>query len=318
MSKDLPDFTEQVQLYAWNGTKLVPVLVDSKGNIVAVMKGIHNTTLKTIKTDIEGRMIGVIRDPTSNRYLAIDANGNITGVIKGEYSGTLKTIATNEQGYMLIKQLPILTFDKKGDVLFHDGFEDGLEVWEQASSGFTSKFSLSYQHKRSGGLAAKILTSVVHTGNSTLDHYMGYHKVSNTGLEVSFSFNHPHSIIKVMLSLEWGIHYYEGAIQYDQEHTKLLYLDNTNNFHDLMLNVRCPQNPGTFSTLKFVVDFLRGEYIRCMINGTPIGMSGIGMWDADPTGVGILSAQLRTDHDDTAGWEYYFDDVIITVDEPET
>jgi hypothetical protein len=100
------------------------VLLDSAGNIVAVMKGDDSGTLRSIKVDSTGQMYTLIKgsggeniavDAAGNlsalmkgiegatlRTVAVDASGNIVAVIKGDYAGTLKTLATDDDGRLLI------------------------------------------------------------------------------------------------------------------------------------------------------------------------------------------------------------------------
>jgi len=79
-------------------TDSVDVAQDAKDREMQGEKS--DTTLKTIAVDDGGRIIGVLRDPTNDRYLAIDADGNIVAVMKGDYGGVLKTVAVDEDGRM--------------------------------------------------------------------------------------------------------------------------------------------------------------------------------------------------------------------------
>lgn len=63
-----------------------------------VIKGIYNSTYKTVATDTDGNIVMILKDPTNDRYVAVDASGFLTAVMKGNDSGTLRTIAVDSDG----------------------------------------------------------------------------------------------------------------------------------------------------------------------------------------------------------------------------
>jgi len=67
-------------------------------SLARVIKGIYGTTYKTIGTDEDGNILIIIKDPTSDNYVAIDSDGYITSVMKGNDGGDLVTIAVDSEG----------------------------------------------------------------------------------------------------------------------------------------------------------------------------------------------------------------------------
>ena len=123
MARGEPDWKKGVRLYAWDGSQLVPILVDDSGQLYAVIKGTDGTQLRTLKVDSEGQIISILKGASGNNVavdsegnlstvikgnsagtlipIAVDSDGNLIAVVKGDYAGTLRTIAVDDQGRML-------------------------------------------------------------------------------------------------------------------------------------------------------------------------------------------------------------------------
>lgn len=56
MGFDKPDWYTSVILHGWDGTDHLPILVDDKGNLLALMRGSHGLGYKTIEVDDDGAM----------------------------------------------------------------------------------------------------------------------------------------------------------------------------------------------------------------------------------------------------------------------
>ncbi|GAH57865.1 unnamed protein product, partial [marine sediment metagenome] len=105
-------------VFVARSSSLSDLAVDANGFLTALMKGQESGAgLHTIATDGGGRMIGVIRDPTSDNYMAIDDEGFMQALMKGKYGAAFKTIATDSDGRMLAT---IRNFPYEDTVLYAD------------------------------------------------------------------------------------------------------------------------------------------------------------------------------------------------------
>jgi len=101
--KGAPDYTKFVKLMAWDGTNLVPVLVDENGQFYALLKGHNGTRYVPLKVDGNGRIEAVLQGGTVDTIV-----GSVTvdqsekdREIKGTDGTTLRTIAVDSQGRMI-------------------------------------------------------------------------------------------------------------------------------------------------------------------------------------------------------------------------
>ncbi|MBA7540501.1 hypothetical protein ES705_32800 [subsurface metagenome] len=272
MNKDLPDYTEQVQLYAWNGTELIPVLVDSNGNIVAV--------------------------------------------IKGDYSGILKTIAIDDKGYMLIKQLPILTVDRKGEVIFYDNFSNGIGIWSGTGSGTGGKAAIATEAFKTAGFSLKMATGVNGVSYGYLTGEIFYLKPSNMGIECNISFNNYVDYITIALHLYTKTQVYTLLIKINITEAKIQLSEDTVNWIDIPTSISLVANIRIFHSLKVVADFINGKYIRLIFDGTSYNISDYSLHSTTDDYYKRTQVNIQTASTSTLSGDTYLDSLVITQNEP--
>lgn len=316
MSKDEPDYTKAVKIYAWNGTTLVPVLVDTEGRIVMIPYG----TLDVIgevdvnQTDKAREIQG--KDGVTLRTIAVDSSGNIVAVIKGEYGGILKTVAIDDKGYMLIKQLPLLTFDRKGDIVLYDDFEDGLNKCKFAGSGTGAACAINMAHVKRGSVSVKL------TGGSTanywgrLSHYTPYLTLSKWGYEISFLLGELYDYALFSLECSTGSVWKIGRIKIDFTNFKLQYYNNVADYVDIATGFKLYPGDKLFHTIKLVCDMENDKYVKVIIDNNQYDLSGIALSTGSTSTEPM--ALVRTFLYSESGYNgyIYLDDCILTQNEP--
>lgn len=226
------------------------------------------------------------------------------------------TYRLDDMAELAVRLGGISSFDRRGEVWFYDGFEDGLGKWEYNGAGSVGEHSISSKHVKSGGFAAKVLTVAAPGGGGYAIRYIGYYKLSKSGVECSFSFHHPDSLIRFGFTLGDNIHNYITGVRYDHANTKFEYLNSLNRWVNLVTNFRLAPNRDIFSTIKLIADFPNEKYVRCIINETEIDMSDKGIFDTGFPDVKYMSGNIICTNGDVADYEFYFDDYIITINEP--
>jgi hypothetical protein len=185
----------------------------------------------------------------SLKIVSVDENGNIVGVLKGDYLGSLKTLATDDEGRILAKIYDpqdiyggnntiglaelaarmgsIVKNDRRGQVVWMDGFESALLKWTESG----------------GGGSANIVQTPVHTGDNALEltgNALTFYNVtkiesfsgdSRTGIELAFSV--PPTFLDGLITfgfiryVDFGTSYYSRCLyqgtEYDLSPYKLHY-----------------------------------------------------------------------------------------------
>lgn len=102
-----PDYTKQVQLLAKFGDQLVPVAVDSKGQLFALMQGHDGTQYRPLAVDSSGRLVAIMTGEYEGavKALATDAAGRLQALLYGMYGTTPVAVAVSAEGKLSISEM---------------------------------------------------------------------------------------------------------------------------------------------------------------------------------------------------------------------
>jgi hypothetical protein len=100
---ELPDWLRASVLVGKFGSEYIPIAVDENGNMYILMQGLDGVTLRPVKLDSQGRIIGTLIDPASNNYVAVNASGFLTTILKGlGADAALHTISVDNAGQIIM------------------------------------------------------------------------------------------------------------------------------------------------------------------------------------------------------------------------
>ncbi len=210
----------------------------------------------------------------------------------------------------------IVTFDRRGDVIWLDGFEGGLGAWIKGATIGADYPTWSTVYKRNGAFSCKLATSATTDFLSYITHYMAVPTVSKLGLEFSFTLSTSNTI------LECSLYYYDGAtrayyaVRYNQPDKTLEYYGTDMNWHVFATGVNPYPREYAFNTLKLVVDLEAMEFVDVILNSEPYSMAGLIPWNAGAVVSPFLQVQIKLQNPADAAKVSYVDDVIITQNEP--
>ena len=317
MCRGAPDYTKLVKLMGWDGTKLVPIFVAPDGQLFALMKGYTGTEYKTLK---------------------VADDGSIIAVMKGDYAGTLKTVGLDEKGRLTVflcdaedlwgnvvavgnaelaaRMGSPKSFDKRGEVLLIDGFEEGISKWSLVPAGTGAEIVLSTGTARSGAYSAKIKTSATIDQESRLYRGIAYPKTSNFGVEFSFLTPHVNYAIVLSVSGETGAESFYGAIRFREDTADCHYYDLDGTWHQLADLSRPPGSQYICNTAKLVINFPAGEYLRFLWGDEERDLSGKNFYREVMVAAPYVMISVGIAARVTLSKTVYVDDFIITQNEP--
>jgi len=339
MSNGSPDYTRKVKIYAWDGTNLVPVKVDSDGNIIMVPYGTLTVdgAVDVSQTDSIREIQGA--DGVTLRTIAVDSSGNIISVIKGDYLGSLKNIKVDEDGRMIAlitDELDIYNnkvivgnaelavrlgsekfFDRRGDVIFIDNFENGTAKWRLSGVGTGNKQVLTADKSRSRGYSVKLVGGSTATFLAEMYARIPYPVLSKWGFEVHFAMGS--NIDKVQFSMVkfTGTQAKSGLIRYDRTNEKLQYVDKNGADQDIETSFKLSQSDYLFHVFKLVQDLENDKFHRLIINETTYDLSAYDVYTYSDTSTKHISIGIEL-YSRSGNNDYiYIDNVIVTQNEPD-
>jgi hypothetical protein len=210
----------------------------------------------------------------------------------------------------------IVTFDRRGDVIWLDDFEDNINKWVQSAVGTGGSIGLSNDAARSGSMSAKLVTPSDALLAARLYRDFLYPEVGKIGAEISFTINNNLDFFQLGLQFWTETKYTNSLLRYLPSEKALYYVDSNNVQRVILSNVNLFAVTPLFHTLKLVVDIKTDKYIRVLLDSYYVDMSEI----ACPTYTGVYTkdfdCQITAMGKAGLNIAIYVDDFILTQNEP--
>ena len=210
----------------------------------------------------------------------------------------------------------IVTFDRRGDVVWLDDFESGIEKWNLTLQGLGATIDWSTIAARSGAFSAKL------TAGSTLTHLAHIARgfsppvPSRIGVEFHTSQGSTYEEIICTLYLYDGVNHIETGIKHNYAAQQLSYRDDAFAWVPFANGIQLFQMAEMLHSFKMVFDLVTKRYVRVIFNNLEYDLSAIPLYSVlsafSPRCVLILQNTGRLANNDYI----YIDDVIFTQNEP--
>lgn len=210
----------------------------------------------------------------------------------------------------------INTFDGRGDTVWYDDFESGIEKWTATPIGGSSAVEWSGSRARNGGYSAKITVGPESWARVEFGHFQPYPVLSRLGFEVSFTMDADMSYMEFHHILCDGNERFLARAWYDEENSILYIIDDQD--HDVVVaqNLTLYEADYMFNTLKLVFDPQSSRYVRLILNDQEYDISDTLVrritFDFSPR----MESYVVAVPVDTKTPVIYVDDVILTQNEP--
>ena len=229
----------------------------------------------------------------------------------------LTTVFANIDNSELAARLgSVVTFDRRGNVIFIDDFEADTLKWKTGGAGTDNAVALDTTWAKTGNKSCKLTAGKGVGGQAYIYRYFGVPITGKIGLEHSFTLNASTSRVLTELRHFTGTKYYTGYIRYTLPDGTLEVYDGAAGFITIEDDYYLESANDTFHTLKLVVDTDTKKYIRLLINNTTWLLSDYSLkQENDNTKTSMYAAIVHT-QDTAAAKSIWVDDVILTQNEP--
>jgi len=270
------------------------VAVDASGNIVAVMKALYGATLTTVACDASGRIIMIPTDPA-------DVWGNAISMGNAELAARLTGLGG---------------FDRRGNALLFDTFENGLSKGTTTLSGTGAAVELSSASSRLGGFSLKLTAGSDASRFAQYHWFLPYPVLSKVGFELSFSFDGDTEYLQLKLVFYDGTTLHTATIRYDDDNNKVQYLDSGGTWQDLIASVGLVRTTKNYHTVKMVVDLENDKYHRVLLDKWAWTTGNLAIETSANAGTPAVEAQVRLYGASGTNAVAYVDGFIVTQNEP--
>jgi len=208
------------------------------------------------------------------------------------------------------------TYDRRGNVLLMDSFEDGIGGWVSNKSGAGASVALSAERALYGAYSVKLVGGSDALRDAVIGRYVGYPIYSRHGVEVAVAWGDDVDYIEIQLNFRDGTTAYLSSIRYDPVADVFEYMDSAADWQEIDGAKALYDVDYVFHRFKFVTDLDLLQYSRALLDDEEYSLRGQAIFSlpsaADPMmGVNIYCFSTAG-HNATA----YVDGVIITQNEP--
>lgn len=294
------EFADWTRAYLMMGDSPVgirEVLLAEDGSMYALLQGeTVDEELRTVRLDDQGRLSAFVID-------SVDAWNRMLTIGNAELAARLGSP---------------MVYDKRGQVMFMESFEDGWYRWILNKDGLLAAGEITPTVAATGGYCVKLTGGSDDTNLAGIERRVASRPVGRMGLEFSFSVPGSWDYILASLYLYTGALVYIAAIKFVFATGNLRVLDEHLGYPIAGTGTALGGDAHWFNTIKIVGDVSTGLYNRLMFNNQeiPIPTNTLKVDDAVgvPPGVKVdIAFYSREGSNDVM----YLDDIILTGAEPE-
>ena len=223
--------------------------------------------------------------------------------------------SVTDLGELAVRLGSIVTFDRRGDVYWLDGFEEGISKWDTVSVGIGGGVALSASYARNGLYSCELTAGQFMTHYAEISRNFPYPTLSRWGFECHWSFDSDLDTLDVLVSVYDGTNLTTGKLRYDYGNQRLQYWDSDGAWQNLATSVDLEPGYGIFNACKLVLDLEEAEYERVIVNESEYDMEGVALQQGASAVSPGVKLGVRNTGDGSHNNVVYVDDVIITQNE---
>ncbi len=215
------------------------------------------------------------------------------------------------------RQGSIDIFDRRGEVLFQDGFEDGLNAWVRSgTAGYIA--AASTDSSLNGQKSCKLVTNAVINNTAGISKYLAYPFLTKIGLEFAFTLSDAfNGIYQNSFVVYTGTVQLTAGFRFNQATGFLQYFSAAGAWANLIAKgLFFDTDFKLYHRIKMVIDLASRKYVRAILDSTPYDLSQYTLSSGASGIEAFLSANITAQATGAQAITSYIDDAIITHNEP--
>ena len=206
-------------------------------------------------------------------------------------------------------------FDRRGNVLFMDSFENGQNNWSHgALVGVAAVYPVAYP-VRTGALAVAIATDAAAGAFTHILSHFALPFISRMGAEVAFVLPANARDMFISLTVDTPGGRWAYTAMWDQPAGQLSVLNAAGAFQVIATIGALYIVDPTWHAIKLVVDPVSGMYVCVLLDGATYAIPAIAAFPTPGVFADRCTVNLSAASDVAGSREFVFDDFILTVNE---
>jgi len=234
----------------------------------------------------------------------------------GVYAPKVTVSALADMAELAARLGSIDTFERKGDVLWLDDFNDGIHKWTTELTEDRGSVEWDGNHARNGGFCAKLTSGDEEDDKARIIRKMPIASLSKIGLEVSFTVHANAKTVQFELHLNEGLYKHNIAVGWTAIDKVWTYTLTEGVYVDLEPSVTLATDEWVFHTMKIVADLNTHKFCHLISNYTHFDMTDIPYYYTGEELAPYLHLYVTCIGNGDGAAIMYVDDVILTQNEP--
>ena len=210
----------------------------------------------------------------------------------------------------------IVTFDRRGNVVWLDDFEYGLEKWELSGDGTGNTSAISTTHVLTKQNSLKLVCGSDGLKMYTASTFHHLPVLGRIGFEIAFKIDADFDYVYINESIIVGEARIRPRIKIDYTNSKIELYNSAGNWPDILTGISFATEKSFFHRLKFVVDYSTKKYVRLLFDNQAVDISAHSCKEDISAVTDRFIVQTQWFGDAAANSEIYIDNVILTQNEP--
>lgn len=209
-----------------------------------------------------------------------------------------------------------VTHDRRGDVIWFDDFEGGIDRWGGGGTGTGERQDWSALHPRSGGFTYQHTTGSTSSRLSFQLIYLPYPVLGALGIEVAFTMGINIAAFSIRMDAYTGTHGLLSWMQYTISTETFQYLKSDGSWGDLSPTRAMTATPYQNHVAKLVTDYSGEQYKRLIFDEHEYDLSSYAQRKVATATEPQLIGEVRFTGVAGGNRNAWVDNVIVTQNEP--
>lgn len=170
----------------------------------------------------------------------------------------------------------IVTFDRRGNVIFLEDFQGSLSKVVTYTSGSGGRISISNKKSHFGDFSCEMVTGDQADQYAVVDKCLAYPTLSKIAIEVAWHLpgNHNSKKVNQVMYLYDGAEYWQADVYWDYLTKTWYYLNSDDVYVALSPTVAYREGSTLFHHTKLIADFVNKQYVQLIADNLTYDLTG--------------------------------------------